>query len=80
MVKTTQQQGGDPQRWLEVWAREHKLEFDERVLHELRTIIDALYYLGSYDHWARPTAHHHQKVTEPKNMVVGKNTGTCQAA
>jgi len=49
MMKSMQKQGGDPQRWLEAWIREKRIEPTDRVMHELRPLIDSLYYFGVFD-------------------------------
>ena len=41
--------GGDPRKWLEHFRRSKRLEEGDRVLHELRPIVDAFYYGGVVD-------------------------------
>jgi len=49
MSKAMERQGGDPRSWLERWRREKKLESNDRVAHELRTLTDVLFLNGSVD-------------------------------
>ena len=41
--------GGDPRKWLEQFKRSKKLEEGDRVLWELRPVVDAFYYGGIVD-------------------------------
>jgi len=41
--------GGDPRKWLDQFQRSKRLEEGDRVLHELRPIVDAFYYGGVVD-------------------------------
>ena len=49
LVKHMQRYGGDPKQWLELWCRQKGIAEQDRVKHELRCLMDALYYGGSYD-------------------------------
>ena len=39
----------DPRTWLEKWRLAKSLELDDRVVHELKTPIDAIQSGGMYD-------------------------------
>ena len=39
----------DPRTWLEKWRLTKRLELDDRVMHELNTLIDAIRSGGMYD-------------------------------
>lgn len=41
--------GGDPRLWLQVWARHKGIAESDRVMFELRTLIEILYLGGVYD-------------------------------
>ena len=41
--------GGDPRRWLLDWLRDRGIGSKERTAIELRTLTDAVTFLGSYD-------------------------------
>ena len=41
--------GGDPRRWLELWAKEKGIDPNDRIMHELRVLVDILYFSGCYD-------------------------------
>ena len=43
------QNGGDPHRWMELWCREHGLSKSDRVYHEMKTLISAIYIGGTFD-------------------------------
>ena len=43
------QNGGDPHRWLELWCRDHGLTKTDRVYHEMKTLISAIYVGGTFD-------------------------------
>jgi hypothetical protein len=58
MAKGMLRNGGDPRRWLDNFARDRGIQSGERVMHELRTLTDAFYYMvlstntTSEDLWA----------------------------
>ena len=41
--------GGDPRRWLVEFLREHQITKADRVYHELYTLTEALYLMGTVD-------------------------------
>ena len=41
--------GGDPKRWLVEWFRAKGIQDQERVAHEMRCLIKAVYTAGIYD-------------------------------
>ena len=41
--------GGDPKQWLERWSRSKGVQDGDRVMHELRVLMDILWYGGTYD-------------------------------
>ena len=47
--KHMQRHGGDPKLWMQIWMRKHNLSDSDRVVHELRTLVDTLYLAGVYD-------------------------------
>ena len=49
ILKQTLKQGGNPKQWLLLWARAKGVQENDRVMHELRTITEALYQGGVYD-------------------------------
>ncbi|CAE6957111.1 CACNA1H, partial [Symbiodinium sp. CCMP2456] len=48
-LKQTLKQGGNPKQWLLLWSRAKGVQEQDRVMHELRTITEALYQAGVYD-------------------------------
>ncbi|CAK0901919.1 unnamed protein product [Prorocentrum cordatum] len=49
MCKHMQRHGGDPRLWLDLFIRMKGLGQGDRVVHELRAIVEALYQGGVYD-------------------------------
>ncbi|CAK0823925.1 unnamed protein product, partial [Prorocentrum cordatum] len=49
MCKHMERHGGDPRLWLDLFIRMKGLGQNDRVVHELRTIVEALYQGGVYD-------------------------------
>ena len=49
MVKQMQRSGGSPKQWLQAWARAKQVPEGDRIMFELRTLIEALEFGGSYD-------------------------------
>ncbi|CAK0901058.1 unnamed protein product, partial [Prorocentrum cordatum] len=49
MLKHMERHGGDPRLWLDLFIRMKGLGQNDRVVHELRTIVEALYQGGVYD-------------------------------
>ncbi|CAK0908876.1 unnamed protein product, partial [Prorocentrum cordatum] len=50
LAKAMRRSGGDPMRWLAEWSREHRVERQDRIYHELEVLCHALLLAGSYDH------------------------------
>ena len=48
-MKAMGRNNGDAQVWLSAWARLKKIEETDRVMHELRTLVNVLYYGATYD-------------------------------
>ncbi len=49
MVKQMQRSGGSPKQWLQTWARAKQVPEGDRIMFELRTLIEAMEFGGSYD-------------------------------
>ena len=49
MVRHMFKYGGDSRQWLMLWSRHRGLVDGDRVMHELRVLVDILWYGGSYD-------------------------------
>ena len=45
----------DPRSWLETWRLTKRLELNDRVMHELNTLIDANHWVGIYDCLSMPS-------------------------
>ena len=41
--------GGNPQLWLDKWVQKKGFTSNDKVVHDLKALTDALYYFGSYD-------------------------------
>lgn len=48
LLKHMNKYGGDPKQWLELWARQKGIAEQDRVKHELRCLMDILYYGGTF--------------------------------
>ena len=40
---------GDPRLWLQMWLRTKRIETSDRIYHELKVLIDCLFYAGTFD-------------------------------
>lgn len=49
LMKAMGRNGGDAQTWLTAWGRSKGLQDHDRVMHELRALVDTLYYAATYD-------------------------------
>lgn len=49
MVKQMHRTGGTPKAWLQNWARFKQVPEGDRIMFELRTLVEAIEYGGSYD-------------------------------
>ena len=49
LIKHTERQGGDPRLWLQLWMRTKHIETTDRTYHEMKVLVDVLYYAGTYD-------------------------------
>ena len=49
MARGIPRNGGDPRRWLELFLCDKNILPGERVVHELNTSVDALYYFDTVD-------------------------------
>ena len=55
MMKMMMRAGGSPRAWLQSWARYKQIPEQDRIMHELRTLVDAVEYGGSYDQLNLPS-------------------------
>ena len=49
LAKHMERHGGDPRRWLQGWQHAKQLETSDRAMHELKVLVDALYFFGTSD-------------------------------
>ena len=49
MLKQMHRTGGTPKAWLQTWARFKQVPEGDRIMFELRTLVEAIEYGGSYD-------------------------------
>jgi len=49
LAKHMERNGGDPRLWLQIWIREKKLDANDRAVHEMKSLVDMIYYGGTYD-------------------------------
>ena len=49
MAKRWEQSGGTPLLWLELWARDRLLNQSDRTYIEMKCLLSAIHYAGSYD-------------------------------
>ena len=49
LIKHAERHGGDPRLWMQLWLRAKRLEGTDRTYHELKTLVDVLYFAGCYD-------------------------------
>jgi hypothetical protein len=49
LIRHIERTGGDPRLWLQIWLRTKKIEETDRVAHEMKVLVDALYFGGIYD-------------------------------
>ena len=49
LAKHYERHGGDPRQWLQQWAREKHLEATDRAMHEMKVLMDIMYFAGSFD-------------------------------
>ncbi|CAE8585294.1 unnamed protein product, partial [Polarella glacialis] len=54
LIRHIERTGGDPRLWLQIWLRAKKLEESDRVAHEMKVLVDVLYYGGIYDQLNMP--------------------------
>ena len=55
MLKQMQRSGGSPKAWLQTWARFKQIPEGDRIMFELRTLVEAIEYGGSYDQLNMPS-------------------------
>ncbi len=41
--------GGDPRLWLQLWMRSNHIESGDRTYHEMKVLVDSLYFAGTFD-------------------------------
>ncbi len=49
IMKHAERHGGDPRLWLNLWLRSKHIEMTDRTYHEMKVLVDALYYGGTFD-------------------------------
>ena len=49
LIKAMERQGGDPKLWLEGWCRMRGIAEQDRVKHEMRCLVEILWYAGTFD-------------------------------
>eukprot|EP00438_Fugacium_kawagutii_P024261 Skav223122 [mRNA] locus=scaffold419:830256:833692:- [translate_table: standard] len=70
MLKHMQRFGGDPKQWLELWCRQKSIADQDRVKHELRCLMDALYYGGVYDQLNLPVLASFESIARRVQCIV----------
>eukprot|EP00435_Cladocopium_sp_Y103_P029700 s2867_g7.t1 len=70
MLKHMQRFGGDPKQWLELWCRQKSIADQDRVKHELRCLMDVLYYGGVYDQVNMPVLASFEVVARRVQCIV----------
>lgn len=48
-IKHTERHGGDPRLWLQLWMRSKHIESGDRTYHEMKVLVDSLYFAGTFD-------------------------------
>ena len=41
--------GGSPKQWLQIWARHKGVHENDRVMHEMRALLECFEHAGCYD-------------------------------
>ena len=49
IMKHAERHGGDPRLWLNLWLRSKHIERTDRTYHEMKVLVDALFYGGTFD-------------------------------
>jgi hypothetical protein len=49
VAKLMERTGGDPKLWMAKWQQQLKLDENDRVMHEVRSLVGILHYMGCYD-------------------------------
>ena len=49
LMKYMHKNGGTPKQWLLVWSRHKGIHDNDRVMHEMRALLEAFEYAGTYD-------------------------------
>ena len=49
LAKVHERVGGNPQLWLEMWARKKGFQPGDKIIHDMTPLVDALYYFGTID-------------------------------
>ena len=70
MVKHMQKFGGDPKQWLELWCRQKGIADQDRVKHELRSLMDVLHLGGTYDQLNLPILASFETVARRVQCIV----------
>ena len=48
-IKHTERHGGDPRLWLQLWMRSKHIESGDRTYHEMKVLVDSLYFAGTFE-------------------------------
>lgn len=48
-IKHVHRHGGDPRLWLMLWMKAKGVEVTDRIYHEMKVLIDILFYAGTHD-------------------------------
>ncbi|CAE8693166.1 unnamed protein product [Polarella glacialis] len=70
LIRHIERTGGDPRLWLQIWLRAKKLEESDRVAHEMKVLVDVLYYGGIYDQLNMPALISMEVVCRRLQLVV----------
>ena len=71
MMKMMMRAGGSPRAWLQSWARYKQIPEQDRIMHELRTLVDAVEYGGSYDQLNLPSLAAFECITRRIAAIIG---------
>ncbi|CAE8626378.1 unnamed protein product, partial [Polarella glacialis] len=70
LIRHIERIGGDPYLWLQIWLRAKKLEESDRVAHEMKVLVDVLYYGGIYDQFNMPALISMEVVCRQLQLIV----------
>ncbi|CAK8986803.1 Uncharacterized protein SCF082_LOCUS707, partial [Durusdinium trenchii] len=49
LIKHAERHGGDPRLWMQLWCRSKHIETTDRTFHEMKVLVDALFFAGTFD-------------------------------